>query len=42
MSEPLFASGAAGYDQLFARVTRSLVPAPLAAALLARLTLCPL
>lgn len=35
MSEPLYASGAAGYDQLFARVTHSFIPALLGAARIA-------
>lgn len=32
MAEPLYASGATGYDELFARVTRSFMPALLSAA----------
>jgi len=32
MGKPLYLSGAAGYDQLFARITRSFMPALLAAA----------
>ncbi len=35
MTEPLYVGGAAGYDELFARVTRSFVPALLGAARIA-------
>ena len=35
MAEPLYVSGAAGYDKLFARVTRSFIPAVLEAAQIA-------
>jgi ubiquinone/menaquinone biosynthesis C-methylase UbiE len=35
MTEPLYASGAAGYDDLFARVTRAFIPALLEAAQIA-------
>ena len=32
MTEPLYVGGAGGYDELFARVTRSFIPALLGAA----------
>lgn len=35
MHEPLYAGGAAGYDQLFAQVTRAFLPAPIGAARIA-------
>ena len=35
MAEPLYVSGAAGYDELFARVTRAFIPAVLEAAQIA-------
>ena len=35
MSEPLYVGGATGYDQLFAQVTRSFMPALLEAARIA-------